>query len=63
MADLAFDQREGSIWYNGEYVDWKNAKVHVLSHGLHYGSTVFEGVRAYGGEIFKLKEHTDRLIA
>nr|WP_321460315.1 branched-chain amino acid aminotransferase [uncultured Cohaesibacter sp.] len=63
MADLAFDQREGRIWYNGEYVDWKDAKVHVLTHGLHYGSTVFEGVRAYGGEIFKLKEHTVRLIA
>nr|WP_320141313.1 branched-chain amino acid aminotransferase [uncultured Cohaesibacter sp.] len=63
MADLAFDQREGRIWYNGEYVDWKDAKVHVLTHGLHYGSTVFEGVRAYGGEIFKLKEHTERLIA
>ncbi|WP_319530346.1 branched-chain amino acid aminotransferase [uncultured Cohaesibacter sp.] len=62
MAGPAFDQREGYIWYNGEYVDWKDAKLHVLSHGLHYGSTVFEGVRAYGGEIFKLKEHTDRLF-
>ncbi|PLW79145.1 branched-chain amino acid aminotransferase [Cohaesibacter celericrescens] len=62
MAGPAFDQREGHIWYNGEYVDWKNAKVHVLTHGLHYGSCVFEGVRAYGGEIFKLEEHTDRLF-
>lgn len=63
MAGPAFDQREGHIWYNGDYVDWKDAKLHVLSHGLHYGSSVFEGVRAYGGEIFKLEEHTDRLFA
>ncbi|WP_316860290.1 branched-chain amino acid aminotransferase [uncultured Cohaesibacter sp.] len=62
MAGPAFDQREGSIWYNGEYVDWKDAKLHVLSHGLHYGSLVFEGVRAYGGKIFKLEEHTERLF-
>ncbi|SNY91510.1 branched-chain amino acid aminotransferase [Cohaesibacter sp. ES.047] len=62
MAGPAFDQHEGFIWYNGEYVEWKDAKLHVLSHGLHYGSTVFEGVRAYGGEIFKLQEHTDRLF-
>lgn len=63
MAGPAFDQREGHIWYNGEYVDWKDAKMHVLSHGLHYGSSVFEGVRAYGGEIFKLEQHTNRLFA
>ncbi|SON57051.1 Branched-chain-amino-acid aminotransferase [Hartmannibacter diazotrophicus] len=62
MASVPFDSREGVIWYDGEFVDWKDAKVHVLTHGLHYGSSVFEGVRAYGGEIFKLKEHTDRLI-
>lgn len=62
MAGPSFDQREGHIWYNGEYVDWKDAKLHVLSHGLHYGSCVFEGVRAYGGEIFKLEEHTERLF-
>ncbi len=63
MAGPSFDQREGHIWYNGEYVDWKDAKLHVLSHGLHYASSVFEGVRAYGGKIFKLEEHTDRLFA
>jgi branched-chain amino acid aminotransferase len=61
MAGPSFDQREGHIWYNGEYVDWKDAKLHVLSHGLHYASSVFEGVRAYGGKIFKLEEHTERL--
>ena len=62
MAGPSFDQRDGYIWYNGEYVEWKDAKLHVLSHGLHYGSSVFEGVRAYGGKIFKLEEHTDRLF-
>ena len=56
-----FDQLEGKIWYNGEYVEWKNAQVHVLTHGLHYASAVFEGQRAYGGKIFKLNEHTERL--
>jgi branched-chain amino acid aminotransferase len=62
MANVPFDSRDGVIWYDGEFVDWKNAKVHVLTHGLHYGSSVFEGERAYGGEIFKLREHTERLI-
>lgn len=62
MAGLPFDQREGVIWYNGEFVDWADAKVHVLTHGLHYGSCVFEGERAYGGKIFKLTEHTERLF-
>lgn len=62
MASMPFDQLDGEIWYNGEFVDWKDAQVHVLTHGLHYASSVFEGVRAYGGEIFKLREHTDRLI-
>ncbi|MHC1611383.1 MAG: branched-chain amino acid transaminase [Candidatus Methanospirareceae archaeon] len=56
---------EGKIWYNGTFVDWKEAKVHVLSHGLHYGSGVFEGIRCYATEkgsfIFRLKEHVDRL--
>ena len=62
MAGLPMDQREGWIWYNGEMVPWKDAKLHVLTHGLHYASSVFEGQRAYGGEIFKLSEHTQRLI-
>ena len=62
MAGLPFDQRDGHIWMNGEFVEWSEAKLHVLSHGLHYGSGVFEGERAYGGEIFKLTEHTERLF-
>ncbi|MBB3935790.1 branched-chain amino acid aminotransferase [Aureimonas phyllosphaerae] len=62
MSSVPFDQLDGQIWYNGEFVPWKDAKVHVLTHGLHYASAVFEGERAYGGEIFKLREHTERLI-
>jgi branched-chain amino acid aminotransferase len=61
MASVPFDQLEGYIWMNGEFVRWADAKVHVLTHGLHYASSVFEGERAYGGEIFKLNEHTERL--
>jgi branched-chain amino acid aminotransferase len=62
MASVPFDQLEGVIWKNGEMVDWPDAKLHVLSHGLHYASCVFEGERMYGGEIFKLTEHTKRLF-
>lgn len=62
MATVPMDQRDGWIWYNGEMVPWKDAKLHVLTHGLHYASSVFEGQRAYGGEVFKLREHTERLI-
>ncbi len=62
MAGTPFDQLDGEIWYNGEFVPWADAKLHVLTHGLHYASGVFEGERAYGGEIFKLEEHTDRLF-
>ncbi|MEM8794381.1 MAG: branched-chain amino acid aminotransferase [Pseudomonadota bacterium] len=62
MAGGPFDQLDGDIWYNGEFVPWADAKLHVLSHGLHYASAVFEGERAYGGEIFRLEEHTERLI-
>ena len=61
MAGVPFDQLDGDIWYNGEFVKWGDAQVHVLTHGLHYASSVFEGERAYGGEIFKLTEHTERL--
>lgn len=61
MAEISFDQRDGFIWLDGAFVDWKDAKVHVLTHGLHYASSVFEGERAYGGEIFKLNEHSERL--
>ena len=52
----------GKLWYNGEMVDWDEGRLHILSHGLHYGSCVFEGERAYGGKIFKHQEHTDRLF-
>jgi branched-chain amino acid aminotransferase len=61
MASVPFDQMDGFIWMNGEFVKWAEAKIHVLTHGLHYASAVFEGERAYGGEIFKLTEHTERL--
>lgn len=61
MAGLPFDQRDGVIWFNGEMVPWADAKLHVLSHALHYASSVFEGERVYGGEIFKLTEHSERL--
>jgi branched-chain amino acid aminotransferase len=63
MAGTPFDQLSGDIWYDGTFVPWSEAKLHVLSHGLHYGSSVFEGERAYGGRIFKSEEHTDRLLA
>ena len=61
MLPQSFDNRPGVIWYDGQFVDWPDAKLHVLSHGLHYASAVFEGQRAYGGEVFKLQEHTERL--
>lgn len=61
MASVPFDQLDGFIWMNGEFVKWADAKIHVLTHGLHYASAVFEGERAYGGEVFKLTEHTQRL--
>ena len=61
VASVPFDQRDGFIWYDGALVPWRDAKLHVLSHGLHYASTVFEGERAYGGEIFKSSEHSERL--
>ncbi|PSS61764.1 branched-chain amino acid aminotransferase [Ensifer sp. NM-2] len=61
MAAVPFDQLDGEIWFNGEFVAWKDAKIHVLTHGLHYASAVFEGERAYGGRIFKLTEHNQRL--
>jgi len=58
---IPYDKREGKIWYNNDLADWQEVKLHVLSHGLHYASFVFEGLRVYEGEIFKLQEHTDRL--
>ena len=59
---MAFDDMGGKIWYNGQLVDWNQPRVHILSHGLHYGSCVFEGERAYGGKIFKHEEHIERLF-
>jgi branched-chain amino acid aminotransferase len=62
MALVPFDDRDGWIWWDGALVPWRDAKLHVLSHGLHYASAVFEGERAYAGNIFRLRDHTDRLI-
>ena len=63
MADvIPFDDRDGSLWYDGKLVPWREAKTHVLTHGLHYASCVFEGERLYSGRIYKLKEHTERLF-
>jgi len=62
MEPVPFDKRSGKIWFNGQLVNWTDVKIHVLSHGLHYASCVFEGERVYDGEIFKLVEHTERLF-
>ena len=58
----SFEDREGWIWMNGEFIPWQNATSHIISQGLHYASAVFEGERAYGGKIFKSEEHTDRFF-
>jgi branched-chain amino acid aminotransferase len=62
MESIPYDKRSGKIWFNGKTVDWAKANIHILNHGLHYASCVFEGERVYEGEIFKLKEHTERLF-
>jgi len=62
MVGQPFDDRDGWIWFDGTFVPWRDAKVHVLTHGLHYASSVFEGERIYDGEIFKLTQHTQRLF-
>jgi branched-chain amino acid aminotransferase len=62
MALMPYDDRDGFIWMNGKLIPWREAKLHVLTHGLHYASAVFEGERAYGGTVFKLTEHSQRLI-
>ena len=62
MSGESFDNRNGKIWYNGKMVEWRDANLHLLSHGLHYGSSVFEGARAYNQNIFKLEAHTERLF-
>ncbi len=61
MSLIPFDDRDGVIWHNGELVPWRDVKLHILSHALHYGSSVFEGERAYNGTIFKMSEHHERL--
>src|SRR5438477_12948712 len=62
MATIPFDDRDGWIWLDGQFTPWREAKVHVLTHGLHYASAVFEGERMYGGTIFKGRSHTERLF-
>ena len=62
MSLVPFDDRDGVIWLDGQFVPWREAKVHVLTHALHYASAVFEGERMYGGEIFELTQHTERLF-
>jgi len=62
MIEKAYHDRDGQIWIDGEFVDWRESKVHVLTHSLHYGSAVFEGNRAYDGKVFRLEDHTQRLI-
>ncbi len=63
MADIIpFDDRDGSLWYDGRLVPWRDAKTHILTHGLHYASSVFEGERIYGGRIYKHEEHIQRLF-
>ena len=62
MESIPYDKRSGKIWFNGRTVEWADANIHILNHGLHYASCVFEGERVYDGEIFKLEEHTERLF-
>ena len=62
MELVPFDDRDGWIWWDGKLVPWRDARLHVLTHGLHYASAVFEGERAYNGHIFRLRDHTNRLI-
>ena len=62
MESIPYDKRAGKIWFNGNTVEWGSANIHILNHGLHYASCVFEGERVYDGEIFRLEEHTERLF-
>jgi branched-chain amino acid aminotransferase len=62
MSLVPLDDRDGWIWLDGQFIPWREAKIHILTHGLHYASAVFEGERMYGGEIFKLTEHSERLV-
>ena len=62
MSSPPLDDRDGVIWFNGQLVPWRDAKVHILTHSLHYGNAVFEGARIYNGKVFKLTEHSARLV-
>src|SRR5260370_35322302 len=62
MAIIPFDDRDGTIWFDGKLMPWRDAKIHVLTHALHYASCVFEGERVYSGKVFHLDEHSQRLI-
>ena len=62
MTDATFDDRDGVIWFDGKLKPWREANVHVLTHAMHYASAVFEGERAYGGKVFELSQHSQRLI-
>ena len=62
MSVLPLDKQEGVIWQDGQFVDWHDSKIHLLTHALHYGTSVFEGIRVYDGRIFKLQEHNERLL-
>ncbi len=62
MTLIPFDNRDGKIWFDGKLIPWRDANLHVLSHGLHYASVVFEGERVYDGTIFKAREHNERLL-
>lgn len=63
MAIIPLNQRDGYIWINGEFIEWKKAQIHILTHSLHYAGSVYEGIRSYDGKVFKLKEHLNRLFA
>lgn len=60
--NTSYEDRDGLIWLDGEMIPWRDAKIHILTHTLHYGSGVFEGIRCYNGKIFKLEEHSQRLL-
>ncbi len=62
MAIVPISERDGYIWLNGEFIEWKKAQIHILTHSLHYGGAVFEGIKAYNGKIFRLEEHINRLF-
>ena len=62
MIMSPYDDRDGMIWMDGSLIPWRDAKIHILTHALHYGSSVFEGERAYNGKIFESKKHSERLI-